>query len=529
MTDVKVSIEGDWLSATYNEENNIVSIDIQVNGTSKDRSGYVYLESDQDRLHTGYLKITQLASSLEVGETINFDVEGGTQSRTITSELPWTADCSSNWVDISPIIGDAGETTVTFTVTPSYKNDTRSSYITFTSGESIKKTLYITQSGRYINVSSKSISLAADEGSTQKITVESNIGWIVTSCPEWLELSPINGDSGNSEITLRANKNNSLNSRSGTVEICDSYTGGIKKTITVEQAGISFNKDVALEFGWKQSSLPLSVPFPNSWKAETSRDWIHLSDYSGNGETEITVTVDQNDGEDLRQGGILFTTERVTLEIEVVQVGQYIKLDKTTGEIGAMGGMIELFYSSSMQTEYHVEYEDSDKENWIEVGQPSNNNNVYEINVAYNPSVNDRIANVVIASSDVNSTDQLIKGVMFSVKQKGRNITTNVSEIITYADEGTSDKYKIEADGMYIIEKGSGEDWYSIKTDKDNNMFEVEFQKNSTGADRRGVIRISLTYTPSEEDTKTVEVSVKQLKSNFLINVEDYGEDIVVD
>lgn len=527
MTDVRVSVEGDWLSATYNEENNIVSIDIQVNGTSKIRTGYVYLKSDQD-YHTGYIKITQSASNLEVGEySLVFDADGGSVTRTIIGDLSWTATSSTSWVDVSPNKGDPGKTDVTISVLPSYKNDSRNAYLTFNSGESIEKYINVFQYGRYINISESSISLPSNEDSSHKLKIDSNVGWIVTSCPDWLELSPMSGERGDSEIMMKVTKNNSLSSRSGTVEICDSYSGGIKKTITVEQAGISFNNNVALEFGWKQSSLPLSIPFPNTWKAETSRDWIHLSDYSGNGETEITVSVDQNDGEDLRQGGILFTTEGGTFEIEIIQAGQYIKLDQTTGEVGAMGGMIELFYSSSVQTEHRVEYEDSEKEEWIEVNQSSNN--MYEIKVAYNPSVNDRNASVVITSSDDNSTDQLIKGVKFAVKQQGRNITTNVSEIITYADEGTSDKYKIEADGMYIIEKGSGDDWYSIKTDKDNNMFEVEFQKNSTGADRSGVIRISLTYTPSGEDTKTVEVSVKQLKSNFLINVEDYGEDIVVD
>lgn len=527
--DVKITTDVDWLTASYNADTNTVSIDLTQNGANYKRTGYIYLESLGTHTFSwekGSIEIIQLASEIEVGETINFDAEGGTQSRVITSDVPWTAECGSSWIDISPINGNVGETTVTLSVAPSYKNDSRNSYVRFDSEESIKKFLDIYQKGRYINISQESISLSSDENTTKTISVESNIGWMITTCPDWLEVSPTSGESGNSEITIKASKNNSLNSRSGTLEICDSYSGGIKQTINVDQTGVSLDYNYVMKFGWKESSLPLNVPLPSSWKAEASQEWIHLSEISGNGEKEIIVNVDQNKEEDLRQGKIIFNCEGKIFEIEVIQEGQYIKLDKSTGEVGVIGGKIQFSLSTSVNTHWNIEYK-SQEENWIEVQEINKDDSQikeYLLTVSENHSIDSRNAIFNIISDDIDVNDNYAQGVKFYIKQLGRNISCDTSKILMTANEGISDEYKISADGKYSICKKEDADWFNIIYEPARDSFYVKVEYNESENERIGYILLLLEELP-EGETFSREIELRQCKRGVNIMFDNFEEE----
>ena len=281
-----------------------------------------------------------------------------------------------------------------------------------------------------------------------------------------------------------------------------------------------------MEFSWKNSKQSLSVPIPNNWVAAVSEDWIKLSQYEGFGTTDIIVNVDQNDNEASRQGILSFTSEGKTISITVYQLGQYLQIDKTSGEFSAMGGSLDLTVSTSVDISASIEYTGNTKD-WISL--KSNDNGSYVITADYNPTTSLRDANIVILPNEDEVSDKIVQGLKFAIKQQGRNISADVSKIIMYSKGGTSNTYSISSDGKYLIEKGTEDYWYSLVSDKSNNTFYIVVTKNTTGTERIGHIRLYLTDLPANDSGKTVIIAVEQYDSDYSINIDDYDDDEILD
>lgn len=524
--DLTATFSQSWASATYNTEAKTVNVEIQANETNTSRNGTLTVSSSQYS-RSAKLTISQLASGVTVleGIAMSYDADGGSQTRTIKSDLPWTAQTTYSWIEFSPESGNAGETTMTITALPSYESDKRIGQIYFYFGDTEKKYIGITQTGRYINVTPTTINLDAQDKTSKEVEVESNIDWKILYCPEWLSISSQSGASGKSKFNISATDNRSLNSRSSTVALSDA-TEGIQTTINVVQSGLNFGDNTVMEFSWKNSQQSLSVPIPNTWTAAVSDDWIKLSQYEGNGTTDITVNVDQNDQEDSRQGIVSFTSEGKTISITVFQLGQYLQIDKTSGEFSAIGGSLDLIVSTSVDITASIEYIGNTRD-WISL--KGNGNGSYVITVDYNPTTTHRDANIVILPSEDGVSDKIAQGLKFEIKQQGRNISADVSKIIMYSKGGTSNTYSITSDGKYLIEKGTEDYWYSLVSDNSNNTFYIVVTKNTTGVERIGHIRLYLTDLPADDNGKTVTISVEQFETDYNIDINDYEDDEILE
>ena len=252
----KIAYGEDWLSASY--ENKQLTITVNGNDEGTQRSGRVELWSSTFS-KGGKIYITQYKPNLSFNEitSLSFNADGGTQTVKVSSDLPWLAQSNESWIEISPSNGNEGDNQIKITALPSYQSGNRSGKVLFyhKENQSDVGSISVSQTGRYINVSPSSVTLSASENSSDKISIESNIGWIIDSHPEWLSFSDKSGDRGESTITLTASKNNSLNSRSGTVIIKDSGSGGIESRVSVTQNGLDFGDQTTLEFGWQESTL----------------------------------------------------------------------------------------------------------------------------------------------------------------------------------------------------------------------------------------------------------------------------------
>lgn len=522
--DLTATFSQSWASASYNSEAKTVNVEIQANETNTSRNGILTVSSPQYN-KTAKLTISQLASGVTVleGIAMSYDADGGSQTRTIKSDLPWTAQTTYSWIEFSPESGNAGETTMTITALPSYESDKRIGQIYFYFGSTEKKYIGITQTGRYLTTTPNKITLSADENSSEKIVIDSNIGWELSTCPEWLTLSQNTGNAGNSNITITAQKNNSLNSRSGTIIIKDTQNGAITSSITVTQNGLDFGDNTTLEFSWHQSSVNLDIPLPGAWNAAVSDGWITLSEYTGNGNHTLVVSVSKNESENLRSGKILFTSEGKTIEVVVVQSGQYIILDNTSSEFSAMGGNLSLTVASSVNTSWEIEYSSTEK-NWVHVEKISDEE--FSIKVDYNPSSLNRNATFVIRPTDNDVSDFYAQGVKLTIKQSGRAISCETSKISVFASGGTSQTYKISADGKYSIEKKSGDTWYTVVSNPTTQTFYIVVTDNTSNSDRTGLITLSLSDLPNGESV-TRDIEVYQYKSGVNISFDNFEEETV--
>lgn len=506
-----------WATASYNEGTRAVVLNITANSTSSSRSGVLTITSPTYNL-TSRLTVTQLAADVTImeGGNLKYTANGGSQTRTISSDLPWTATSTDSWIEFSPKSGDAGETTMTIAALPSYESKERVGKIDLYFGDTKRKYIGITQDGRYINLTPSAVTVKASGETSASLEVDADIDWSVASCPDWLTITPQNGAAGKSKITVSAAENRSLNSRSSTIRL-SSVNGVVQATASVEQEGLDFGDNTTMEFGWKSSQQELSIPIPSSWNAAVSADWISLSKYAGDGTDNISVTVAQNDGDAMRQGVISFTSEGKTISVNVVQSGQYLTIDKTSGEIGAMGGSIELTVSSSVKVTPTVEY-GGDAKDWVIVS--GDEKGVYSIAVDYNPSTKSREATLVLMPTDDGVSDQIAQGVKFVIKQSGRGLSADVSEISMYVKGGTSATYNITADGNYTIEKRADDYWYTLISDYANNSFYVVLTENTTGQERTGQILVSLADIHQGDEGKSITITVKQVTSDFNTNID---------
>lgn len=515
-----------WLSASYQDKR--LTISVNVNDDGYQRSGRVQLWSSTYS-KGGTIYITQYKPNLSFNEitSLSFDADGGSQNINVTSEIPWFASSNESWIEITPSEGNTGDNHIKITALPSYQSGNRNGNALFyyKDNQSAVGSISVSQSGRYLNVSQTSVTLYAEENSSATIELNSNIDWEISACPEWLSVSPQKGNAGVSKITLTAHKNNSLNSRSGTITIRDSMTGAIETSLSIVQNGLDFGDNTTLEFGWQTSSQKLQVPIPNKWNAAVSEGWITLSQYIGTGETTCDITVSRNDSQETRTGQIIFSSEGQNITVSVVQEGQYITVDATSGEIAAMGGSIELQVNTTIDVAPFIEYNDN-LADWIVYEKVAENS--YLLTVKYNPSISQRSATFILKPQNSDVKDELANGVKFSVKQYGRNLRVEPSKIIISSKGGTTETYAIVSDGMYSIEKSSECVWFSLVHDNNSNTYYIVATENRTEATREGSIIVSLTGLP-EGEAKTVIIKVSQ-KSIYdsEINYNDYQDDQIL-
>lgn len=132
---VRVGDVSSFLTATYS--NGKLTITAEPNTTTYSRSGSVSLR--YDCLYYGStfspnieINVEQSKPSLS-GYTSYKSVEAGGDKfyMTITSDLPWTMVCNSDWVTVTPSEGQAGSTPVTVTVSPNENYISRTAYLNF--------------------------------------------------------------------------------------------------------------------------------------------------------------------------------------------------------------------------------------------------------------------------------------------------------------------------------------------------------------------------------------------------------------
>ena len=89
-----------------------------------------YLTDEQIRQVISYNEGNELSID---PDTINFDATGGTNTVDVSSENPWTASTTDNWISISPLTGSSD---ATVTISTNYNNsNNRTGTVTFTDGE----------------------------------------------------------------------------------------------------------------------------------------------------------------------------------------------------------------------------------------------------------------------------------------------------------------------------------------------------------------------------------------------------------
>ncbi|MDE6794529.1 MAG: BACON domain-containing protein [Muribaculaceae bacterium] len=258
-TDWTVSVtEGSsWLSVSKNGQFATISVD--ANNTTQARSGKLKIAATVNPNLAYEITVTQAGAdgSISVSlQSVDFEAEGGSQSINVTSNSGWTANTNQAWLTISPSSCNAPasgseSTNVTLSVGENTTNEARSCTVTFTSPDNkTSATVNITQKkpSSYVLVNGQettSLQFTAESGINYKQTVKvtSNVSWTIDNIPDWLSVSPTNGN-GAIDVNIYPKSANDTDDKERTTKLV-LLSGDAQATINVTQeTGLASNVDV---------------------------------------------------------------------------------------------------------------------------------------------------------------------------------------------------------------------------------------------------------------------------------------------
>lgn len=472
------------------------------------------------------LSVTQesITADADTRSFYNLSARGETRTMRLTFPGSWKATPDVDWITVSPNSATAtayinGE--ITFTIAPNKSSSaTRYGNVVFTgtsAGDATSLTIAFSQKGATIGITTDITIPATDDGSRATINIISDVDWQVIEKPKWCTIYPASGVAGESSVSVAVSEDNpALTSRSGTIEIGLPGTS-ITDKCTVYQSGRQMVPGQSeINVDWREyPALPLEIEVPGEWVATASENWITVSPASGTGNATLNVHVEANPGANARYAVISITSEGVTTNIPVNQGGRILNIETTAGEIGAMGGSTEFSVSSTVDYTTRINYAEGSGEGWLSLEDISADGiTAYRVTAIANPSVNYREAYVELVSQDVET-------VSFAVKQRGRDIRLSALDLSISGNGGTTEDIVVDADGEYSVT--TEDTWFSIIKGTNNN-FHLAVTPNTTGANRRGTITVSLTDV-ADGESKSVTVTVKQNTSPIDFDLGDFGSD----
>ncbi|MEN0002750.1 MAG: BACON domain-containing carbohydrate-binding protein [Bacteroidota bacterium] len=279
---------------------------------------------------TRTINVTQQGASplLTVTPTsINFGSSADDRSITVSSNVSWSASESASWLSLSNGPSGSGNGSFTINCTTNTSTSSRSATVTV-SGGGITRTINVNQQGTnpYLTVSSELIDFN-ESGGDYVLTISSNITWSTSVDASWLLLSPQSGD-GDGMITVSCEANPAPDSRTTTITLTG---GGITRTINITQSAtltetlVFSPSDIQLDWQGNGVTGQLEVTPARDWIATTSEPWIVVSNLSGVGSQQITISANSiNESGSSRIGTVYFDSPTSSFELTVTQASNDI-------------------------------------------------------------------------------------------------------------------------------------------------------------------------------------------------------------
>ncbi len=212
------------------------------------RSATITFSNEEYDISTTFT-ITQKKATPSLGITTNSifaPSEGKIISENINSNISWKASCNADWVTLTPASSDKGKSTLKIEIAANPTTAARQAIITISNTEhNIEKKINITQEALMptFGITTNSIS-APIEGTTNLITINSNISWKASCDAEWVSfLTPANGDKGTSYLQIKVAANPRTAVRQAIVTISNAEYN-IEKQITISQSAVKYENQI---------------------------------------------------------------------------------------------------------------------------------------------------------------------------------------------------------------------------------------------------------------------------------------------
>ena len=331
----------DWLEVSPMEGSGDATVTFKAkeNPTSdKVRTALLSLQSmDADYSFSHSLTVNQGRANSVLNlsdQTFELTREAQTKTVSVTANTDWKATSSEDWVHLTK----QSDTSLEIKVDENNESAERTAYITISGSKSSE--IKIIQSGVSVMPGQTYVEFSR-ESQTKTVTVSSNYKWQASCSANWISLksSPETG-----KLSITVTENNGTTDRTANISVSNSNT-----SIKVVQHGYMFEDLISeLDFENKSSTKKLSIKTDGAWTATSNKSWIHVSPNSGNSNAQLSVSVDENKGADIRNGTVSVTVGTVTKYVSVQQNGAYLDISTSSeSEILAVGGTRTVTFSTS--------------------------------------------------------------------------------------------------------------------------------------------------------------------------------------
>ena len=275
--------------------------------------------------------------------TQEIDAQGGSIELALKSNGDWTIEPTVEWLTINPMSGK-GDATLTLTAEANTMGESRTAEVKATTKDNTA-TLILTQGApeEYVNVTPKEISCGS-EGGEFVVELSTNVDWTV-SAPEWIVCTPNEG-SGDASITLRVNPVDGDFSGDREAEVLFGDLNISDKIHVVQTVDPVLGIEITpnnLNYVCTGETKTVSVTTEDSWTASANEDWVTLSQTEGQGDAEISVTVDENPIYIDRAATVRFSTASgvhaiLTIIQEATPDPHFLEVSPLVFEFGNEGG-----------------------------------------------------------------------------------------------------------------------------------------------------------------------------------------------
>ena len=310
-----------------------INVSVEENTSTSQRRNSIILINARSGSTVQTVTVVQSSSELTVNPSqLSYNVNGGTKTLYITTDLSWFLVPSNSWISLSEAKGDGdGEINVTVTSNPSLEPRNGDIIMKNSANNATIKSIPIYQSAAEIIEDSCDLNFVfSSKGESLKMTSYETEPWTaeVTSGNNWISLSPTSGNS-NQELTITVADNPSGEPRAGGIKVaygyhiyyCPIIQAG--KTIAISTSNVDF-----FAKGGESQSIVITADKTANVSCDVS--WLSIRQ---NGNT-FTIVATPNTSSEMRTGKVTVSLSGVSnLEPVVVTVRQ-AGIDATFSGIG---------------------------------------------------------------------------------------------------------------------------------------------------------------------------------------------------
>ena len=514
-----------------------LKLDIAKNANTQNRSAIVQITGND---YNVYKNITVSQHKFEPFITISekifdVDINGGTMSINIDSNIAWTATNSVDWVTLSTTYGTAGSTVLKLTVAKNIATQSRSAIVKIV-GDNYNVSYDISISQKqfepYINLGKNSFNVDINSALLDA-NIDSNVSWTASCAADWVTLSSTSGNAGSTSFKFNVDKNIDTSTRSAVVKITNTNYG-ITKEINITQSAFApyiTLSNSAFEVEPDSKSLDITIDSNISWTVTNSASWITLSSNKGEaGTSTLTLNVSKNSNPSSRNAVVKVTNDYygLTYEINVKQnaLDSYINLSKESYEVDASGSTLSITVSSNISWTATTT-----SSSWVTVSPSSGStgSSTLKLTVSKNANTTSRKAVVKVKNDSFNVVREI------AINQKAFEPYINVnSKTFSVGVDGASLNATVSSNVSWTATSDAS--WVTLSPSSGSSgstTLKLNVAENTNATSRSATIQVkNSTYNITQEITVTQSAFVPYLtlsKQSFDVVPEGATLNITID